>query len=80
MALESLAMTTAMAGALSIYMGIGGNEMENRPTIRIHALRIQTEYGERYRKWLTEVYHPLMITVKGCMGVDSYKILKENTQ
>jgi hypothetical protein len=54
--------------------------MENKPTIRIRACRAQPGYEERVNKWITEAYHPLLITVPGYTGFDNYKIVKENPQ
>jgi hypothetical protein len=54
--------------------------MENTPTIRIQAIRVQSEYQERIRNWTMEVYYPLMMTVPGMIGVDYYQIVKENPQ
>lgn len=54
--------------------------MENRPTISISAIKVKPEYEERHRKWRTEVYHPLLITVPGVTGIDSYQIVKQNPQ
>jgi hypothetical protein len=54
--------------------------VENRPTIRISAIRVQPEYEDRYYKWFLEVYAPLLVNVPGVKGWDFYQILKENPQ
>jgi heme-degrading monooxygenase HmoA len=58
--------------------------MENAPVISINAFSpapgADSEVYERYEKWALEVYGPLTLKIPEALGIDYYKIVKENTE
>jgi hypothetical protein len=58
--------------------------MENRPVIsltsRSPAPGADIEVFQRYLKWQTEVYHPMILKVSEMVGIDNYQIVRENPE
>jgi len=58
--------------------------MENRPIINITANSpapgADADVYERYEKWAIEVYGPLTLKIPEALGLDYYKIVKENPE
>jgi len=56
--------------------------MENSPVITLNGFSpypgVDPEVWERYTKWGTEVYGPLMMKYPARKGIDTYQIVKEN--
>jgi len=58
--------------------------MGNAPVITVSAESpapgADSEVYERYRKWTLEVYGPLTLKIPEALGIDHYKIVKENPE
>jgi hypothetical protein len=56
--------------------------MENAPVITLNGVSpypgVDSEIWERYTRWSTEVYIPLMMKNTTRRGIDVYEIIKEN--
>jgi hypothetical protein len=58
--------------------------MENRPVIvlsgRSPTPGANPEVYQRYLKWQTEVYHPLVLKSSALTGIDNYQKIRETPQ
>jgi hypothetical protein len=63
-------------------MEVGGNKMGNAPVITLSGFSlypdVDPEIWERYTKWASEVYAPLMMKYPARKGIDFYQIVREN--
>jgi hypothetical protein len=54
--------------------------MENAPTMRFLAQRVQPEYANKYYKWEEEAYHPLLITLDEIQEINVCHLLRKTPQ